>query len=53
MDEFFGFRHSLILLLEADDKLRVVASHGYEDQALGGKVLVGRASSEWSRNGGE
>ena len=40
MDEFFGFRHSIILLLE-DDRLRVVASHGYEDQALGGTVAVG------------
>ena len=41
MDEFFGFRHSIILLLEDVDKLRVVASHGYEDQALGGTVVVG------------
>lgn len=41
MDEFFGFRHSIILLLEDADKLRVVASHGYEDAALGGTVVVG------------
>jgi signal transduction histidine kinase len=41
MDEFFGFRHSIILLLEDTDTLRVVASHGYEDQPLGGKVIVG------------
>src|SRR5262245_909466 len=40
MDECFGFRHSIILLLE-DSTLRVVASHGYEDQALGGTVAVG------------
>ena len=41
MDEFFGFRHSIILLLEDDHSLRVVASHGYEDQTLGGTVAVG------------
>src|SRR6266480_6856279 len=41
MDEFFGFRHSIILLLEDDDRLRVVASRGYEDQVLGGTVAVG------------
>jgi signal transduction histidine kinase len=41
MDEFFGFRHSIILLLEDTDWLRVVASHGYEDQALGGTVAIG------------
>lgn len=41
MDEFFGFRHSIILLLEDTDTLRVVASHGYEDQPLGGTVIVG------------
>jgi signal transduction histidine kinase len=41
MDEFFGFRHSIILLLEGSDTLRVVASRGYEDQPLGGTVAVG------------
>jgi signal transduction histidine kinase len=41
MDECFGFRHSIILLLEDADRLRVVASHGYEDPALGGTVAVG------------
>jgi len=41
MDECFGFRHSIILLLEGSNTLRVVASHGYEDQALGGTVAVG------------
>jgi signal transduction histidine kinase len=39
--EFFGFRHSIILLLENADRLRVVASHGYENQPLGGTVAVG------------
>src|SRR5262250_1783542 len=41
MDGFFGFRHSTILLLEGSDTLRVVASHGYEAQPLGGTVAVG------------
>ena len=41
MDEFFGFRHSIILLFEDIDRLRVVACHGYEDPALGGTVAVG------------
>ena len=41
MDEFFGFRHSIILLLEDSDTLRVVASHGHENQPLGGTVPVG------------
>ena len=41
MDECFGFRHSIILLLEDADRLRVVASHGYEDPALGGTVAIG------------
>ena len=41
MDECFGFRHSIILLLEDADRLRVVASHGYEDPALGGTVALG------------
>src|SRR5262245_1245455 len=41
MDEFFGFRHSIILLLEEPDRLRVVASHGYENQPLGGTIALG------------
>jgi adenylate cyclase len=41
MDECFGFRHSIILLLEDPHTLRVVASRGYDDQALGGTVAVG------------
>jgi signal transduction histidine kinase len=40
MDECFGFRHSIILLFEGSNTLRVVASHGYEDQALGGTITV-------------
>ena len=41
MDECFGFRHAIILLLEDPSTLRVVASRGYGEQALGGTVEVG------------
>ena len=31
MDEFFGFKHTMILLLEEKDEiLNVLATHGYE-----------------------
>ena len=42
MRELFEFHHSIILLAEAGGEvLRVVASRGYEDQAVGGLVKVG------------
>ena len=42
MDELFQFHHANILLLEPDNKtLKVVASRGYENQAVGGRVQVG------------
>lgn len=42
MDELFEFHHSIILLLDKDgEELRVVASRGYEGQAVGGRVPVG------------
>ena len=42
MDELFEFHHANILLLEPDNKtLKVVASRGYENQAVGGRVQVG------------
>ena len=42
MDKLFNFHHSIILLLEdSGETLRVVASRGYEGQALGAKVAVG------------
>jgi signal transduction histidine kinase len=42
MDDLFGFHHALILLLDDPGKaLTVVASRGYEDGTLGGKVPVG------------
>jgi DNA-binding NtrC family response regulator/putative methionine-R-sulfoxide reductase with GAF domain len=42
MDELFEFHHANILLLEPDNKtLKVVASRGYEGQAVGGRVQIG------------
>jgi DNA-binding NtrC family response regulator/putative methionine-R-sulfoxide reductase with GAF domain len=43
MDELFDFHHSIILLLEDDQEtLTVVASRGYEGQAIGGKLRLGK-----------
>ena len=42
LDDLFEFHHALILLIESGgDTLRVVASRGYENQAIGGRVRVG------------
>ena len=42
MDEFFGFKHTMILLLEEkEDILNVLATHGYEEQGVGAKVKLG------------
>ena len=42
MDELFAFHHANILILEPDNTtLRVIASRGYENQAVGGRVAVG------------
>jgi DNA-binding NtrC family response regulator len=42
MDELFEFHHANILLLEPDNStLRVIASRGYENQAIGGRVQIG------------
>jgi DNA-binding NtrC family response regulator/putative methionine-R-sulfoxide reductase with GAF domain len=42
MDELFEFHHANILLLEPESKtLKVIASRGYENQAVGGRVPVG------------
>ena len=42
MGELFDFHHAIILLLEDDgETLTVVASRGYENQAVGGRVKVG------------
>jgi transcriptional regulator with GAF, ATPase, and Fis domain len=42
MDELFEFHHANVLILEPDNRtLRVIASRGYENQAIGGRVQVG------------
>ena len=42
MDEFFGFKHSMILLLDKEEKsLSVLATHGYDEKGKGAKVPVG------------
>ena len=42
MDDLFEFHHANILLLDPDNKtLKVIASRGYENQAVGGRVPVG------------
>ena len=42
MDELFEFHHANILLLEPDNRtLKVIASRGYENQAIGGRVQIG------------
>src|SRR5262245_51253877 len=42
MDELFDFHHANILLLEeGGETLQVVASRGYETQAVGGRIALG------------
>jgi DNA-binding NtrC family response regulator len=42
LDDLFDFHHAIILLVEADGAtLRVVASRGYDNQAIGGRVKIG------------
>lgn len=43
MDEVFGFKHALILLLqEGTEILKVVASRGYEEVGIGARVEFGQ-----------
>jgi len=42
MGDLFDFHHATILIVEpGGEMLRVVASRGYEDQAIGGRVPIG------------
>jgi len=42
MDELFEFHHAVILLVEpGGEMLRAVASRGYENQAIGGRIRFG------------
>ncbi|HLF65556.1 MAG TPA: adenylate/guanylate cyclase domain-containing protein [Saprospiraceae bacterium] len=43
LDEFFGFKHSMVLLTSAGDPfLTVYASHGYTEGGTGAKVRIGK-----------
>ena len=42
MDEYFGFKHSMILLVSEDKKyLNVLKTYGYENKGIGAKVNFG------------
>ena len=42
MDEYFGFKHSMILLVSEDKKyLNVLETYGYENKGIGAKVSFG------------
>jgi hypothetical protein len=42
LDELFGYRHSLLLLVdEAGDRLYTIASHGYDAEGVGSEVRMG------------
>ena len=42
MDEFFGFKYSMILLIDEKlQKLNVLATHGYEIKGIGASVKLG------------
>lgn len=43
LDEFFGFKHSMVLLTSVGDPfLTVFASHGYGEGSAGAKVRIGK-----------
>ena len=40
MDEYFGFKHSMILLVSEDKKyLNVLETYGYENKGIGAKAV--------------
>ena len=42
MDKYFGFQHSMILILDKkENELRVIATHGYENEGIGAKIKIG------------
>jgi class 3 adenylate cyclase len=42
MDEYFGFQHSMILLMDNETQsLSVLSTHGYGEKGVGAKVAVG------------
>ncbi len=42
MEEYFGFKHSMILLLDSSESaLKVIATHGYKEEGIGAQVKIG------------
>ena len=42
MEEYFNFKHSMILLLDnTESVLKVIATHGYKDEGIGAEVNIG------------
>ena len=42
MEEYFGFKHSMILLLNSSESaLKVIATHGYKEEGIGAEVKIG------------
>ena len=42
MHEYFGFEHSMILLVDQNEgSLKVIATYGYDDQGIGAEVKIG------------
>ena len=42
MEEYFDFKHSMILLLDGSESvLKVIATHGYEEEGIGAEVKIG------------
>jgi len=42
LEEYFSFRHSMILLTGKGNFLKVVASHGYPEKGIGAKTEIGK-----------
>ena len=42
MEEYFNFKHSMILLLDSSESaLKVIATHGYKEEGIGAEVKIG------------
>jgi adenylate cyclase len=42
MEEYFDFKHSMILLLDSSENaLKVIATHGYKEEGIGAEVKIG------------
>ena len=42
MEEYFDFKHSMILLLDSSESaLKVIATHGYQEEGIGAQVKIG------------